>query len=85
MRCLDTQATVVLVRAGAEVASWPLRRHGPPNLALVDELARLHLAALRMGCAIRLRAPSPSLVELLNLVGLAGIVVEVGGESGPAR
>jgi hypothetical protein len=84
MRCVDTQATVVLVRAGTEVASWPLRRQGPPDLRLVDELARLHLTAIRMGCGIRLRQPSPSLVELLNLVGLAGVVVESGTGADPA-
>ena len=79
MRCPETEATVVLVRAGIEVASWPLRRRGRPDLALVDELARLHLAAIRMGCGIRLRQPCQTLLELLDLVGLRGVVVEAGG------
>jgi hypothetical protein len=83
MRCGDTEATVVLLRAGTEVASWPLRRQGPPDLALVEELARLHLTALRMGCGIRLRQPSPFLLELLELVGLGDVLVEAGAESGP--
>jgi hypothetical protein len=80
VRCPDTQATVVLVRAGAEVASWPLRRRGRADLALVDELARLHLTAVRMGCAIRLRQPCPSLRGLLELVGLGDVVVEADRE-----
>jgi hypothetical protein len=79
VQCPDTQATVVLVRAGAEVASWPLRRQAHPDLALVDELARLHLTALRMGFGIRLRRPCQSLLELLDLVGLRGLVVETDG------
>jgi hypothetical protein len=84
MPCRDTRATVVLVRGCSEVASWPLRRPGPPDLALVDELARLHLTAIRMGCAIRLRDVGPSLRELLDLVGLGDVVVETGTEPEPA-
>jgi hypothetical protein len=84
MRCPDLQATIVLVRAGTEVATWPLRRRGRPDLALVDELARLHLAAIRMGCVIRLRQPCQDLLELLDLVGLRSLVVEAGAEPDPA-
>jgi hypothetical protein len=74
----------VLVRAGTEVASWPMRRRGRPDLALVDELARLHVEAIRMGCGIQLRQPCRSLVELLDLVGLGAVVVEraQGGDAG---
>jgi hypothetical protein len=71
----------VLVCAGTEVARWPLRRQGPADLALVDELARLHLAAVRMGCGIRVWAPCPALLELLELVGL-GEMVEADPEAG---
>jgi hypothetical protein len=53
-----------------------LLRQGRPDLELVDELARLHLAAIRMGCGIQLRQPSPSLLALLDLVGLGAVVVE---------
>lgn len=77
---------VVLVRGDDEVRSWPLpARH--PDLALVDELARLQLEACRRGCAIRLRSPGPRLWELLQLAGMARVVpgggelvVEMGGE-----
>jgi hypothetical protein len=66
-------ATVVLVRDGAELSEWPLA--GRADLAAVDELARLALAARRLGCAIRLRDADPDLLDLLALVGLCGEVV----------
>jgi hypothetical protein len=50
-----------------------------PDLALVGALARLQLAALRLGCSIRLRDPCPELRDLLDLVGLAELV---GGAAG---
>src|SRR5262249_54305945 len=65
-----------LVRAGTEVASWPLGVEGPPDLALVDELARLQLAAKREGCDVRVRQPGPLLSELLYLVGLNEVLAE---------
>jgi len=76
---------VVLLRAGAEVARWPL----PPcaDLALVDALARLQLAAIYAGGRIELRAPPDQLMGLLDLVGLSHVLregdlpVEVGGEA----
>jgi ABC-type transporter Mla MlaB component len=61
---------VVLVRGGAEVACWPLWGCGRPDLATVDVLARLQLAARRLGCSIGLRDASVELLELLDLVGL---------------
>ena len=49
-----------------------------PDLALVDALARLQLAARRRGVAVRIVNPPAELVELLDLVGLR---VEVLGET----
>ena len=60
----------MLVRNGTEVTRWPLLVRDPVDLSLVDEVARLQLAAHRLGCAIELRDPCPDLVALLNLVGL---------------
>jgi hypothetical protein len=84
------KATVVLLHGGAEVASWPLPMEGRPDVSLVDELARLQLAAGRLGCSIRLRGACSEVsdvLDLLDLVGLAqvigrigGLVVEVSGE-----
>jgi hypothetical protein len=55
---------VVLLRHGHEVARWPLG--GPPDLLLVDELARLALT----GLTVRLVDPPAALRELLRLCGL---------------
>jgi hypothetical protein len=46
------------------------------DLATVDVVARLHLCARRHGLAIRLRDPSPRLAALLELVGLADLLIE---------
>ncbi|MFJ4689933.1 STAS domain-containing protein [Streptomyces sp. NPDC088766] len=43
---------------------------GTPGLMAVDLLARLRLTAGRGGGRIRLRAPDPALLALLDLVGL---------------
>lgn len=48
-----------------------------PDLGLVEELARLHLAARRLGASVVLRDPCPRLRELLELVGLVQLI---GGE-----
>jgi hypothetical protein len=65
---------VVLVRGGAEVASWPLPEGPSPDLSVIDRLARLQLAARRLGCSIRLRDAPGRLRELIDLAGLSGIV-----------
>ena len=70
-------ATIVVLVRGAPVAGWPLVVPAPPDLRVVDELARLQLAARPLGRSIRLQDPSPELSQLLDLVGLR---VEVGGE-----
>ena len=91
----DTHAIVVLVRDGIEVACWALEGRRGPDLQMVDELARLQLAARRLGCSVRLRHACPELWGLLELVGLAGVMsgaglgleigagpgLEVGGEA----
>jgi hypothetical protein len=76
---LGADATVVLTRAGTEVAAWPLgslHAVGLPDLALVDALARWQVLARRAGCSIHVRGASP---ELRALVDLAGLPVEVLG------
>ena len=51
------------------------------DLALADHLARMQLAAKRLGCSIRLREVSRDLGELLELLGLSECLgVEVRGE-----
>ena len=84
----DTYALVVVLSGDVQVASWPLEGDGPPDIGVVDELARLQLRARRMGCSIRLREVSAELFELLDLLGLGaavpcvpGLRVEVGGDA----
>ena len=79
---------VVLVRDDVEVATWPLPGQGRSDLSVVDRLARLQLAARRLGCTIRLRGAGVELWELLDLVGLGevvtravGLPLEAGGET----
>lgn len=70
----DGSTAVVVLRHGdAEVV---VARLGAvrPDMALVDALCRLQLAARRLGCSIALREPSPELRALLDLVGLAEVI-----------
>ena len=73
VRRRDPLATVVLVRGDVELSRWPFPCAGQLDLAVVDALARLALAARRHGCAIRLDEPDPELVGLLALAGLAEV------------
>ena len=70
-------AMVVLARGEAELASWPLARAGGADLGVVDDLARLALAARRVGCSVRLCHARGELLELLELVGLGGLLLGV--------
>jgi hypothetical protein len=69
----DDVVTVVLMRGDDEVASWTLRPQRP-DLARAEELARLQLAAKRMGCRIHLRHAGDRLLALLDLIGLRDVV-----------
>ena len=75
-------ATVVLVDGDAEVLSWPLRWPGSTDLAVVERLARLELAARRLGLSVRLRDACPELWELLELCGLGEVLLATGREVG---
>ena len=77
----DARAEVVLLRDGVEVACWPFRcADGRVDLGAVNALARLQLKARRQGCTVWLRHACPDLVELLQLVGLVG-VLQLGGQA----
>jgi hypothetical protein len=67
-------AEVILVRDGREVSLGSVGHGGPCELGLVDDLARLQLAARRQGWSIRLRHPSCELAQLLTLAGLADVI-----------
>lgn len=74
---------VVLGRSGTEVARWPLPAR-ICDVALVDELARLQLAARQIGCAIAIQEAAADLRELLDLCGLVEVLgqAEAGEERG---
>ncbi len=80
---------MVLLRDGREVASWAFELNEPVDMELVDGLARLQLTAMQLGCSIRLRHVPEKVSELLDLVGLLGVltggrlVVEVEGQPEP--
>jgi hypothetical protein len=76
-------ATVVLVCGDVDVASWPLVCCCAPDLGTVEQLARLQLAARRLGCAVRVRDARPELCDLLDLCGLGEVLGagrQVGGQ-----
>ena len=74
---------VVLVLGDAEVASWPLPGCGALDLGVVDDLARLQLAARRLGCSIRVRHAGSALAGLIDLAGLGEVLDlrQVGGQA----
>jgi hypothetical protein len=51
-----------------------------PDLAAVDALCRLQLAARRLGCRVTVHGASPELRRLLRFVGLDHLAVGDGGE-----
>lgn len=53
------------------------------DLALIDGLARLHLLAGRLGWSLCVRNPHHDLCELLELVGLSGVVATEGSDLEP--
>lgn len=49
-----------------------------PDLDAIDQIARIHMAARRRGCEVRLEQPCDDLVALIELAGLSGVLrVEV--------
>ena len=45
-----------------------------PTATTIDQIARLHLAALRCGCELELRNAGPCLLELIGFVGLGEVL-----------
>ncbi len=64
----------MLTRGSVEVATWPLVGGAHPDVSVVGDLARLQLAAHRLGCSVRLREASLELSQLLDLVGLREVL-----------
>src|SRR5712664_1617804 len=55
-----------------------------PTAATIDQIARLKLAARRCGCELELSNARPSLMELIEFVGLSDVLCERPGPSGPS-
>lgn len=64
------------MRRGVVLARWPLPRAGHDDLAVVDRLARLQLAARRLGCTVCVDHPDEDLRRLLRFVGLEVLLGE---------
>jgi hypothetical protein len=73
-------ASVVMTEADGTHRVVPLAGDGPPDLAVVEGLARCLLLTRRAGGRMWLEDVSPGLAELLDLTGLRG---ELTGPAGP--
>ena len=65
---------MVHAAGNVEVVTWPVVEGADDDLAVVDALARLQLAARRWGFALRLRGAETDLLGLIDLVGLTGVL-----------
>ncbi len=73
------RGVILLVNAERELARWPLDVGDEAiDMSAVDRLARLQLAAKRLGCELRFADLCPRLRDLLDLAGL-GDWIEVQG------
>lgn len=72
----------VLAPDGSALAEVALEGPGTPDLAAVDDVARLALVAIRLGGRVALTEVSPAMRGLLDLVGL---FVEGRGVGPPSR
>jgi hypothetical protein len=53
-----------------------------PTAGTIDQIARLQLTARRCDCELELTNANPYLLELIELVGLAGVLrIEMQGQS----
>lgn len=62
---------------GSPLREYTLTGTGAPDLGVVDQVARLRLFATRVGGTVELVDVSPTLVELLELVGLRDLLGQV--------
>jgi hypothetical protein len=80
----DGSKTVVVVVDG-DVVVTTVHVDGPPtpDLAVVATLARLRLAARRMGWHIRIEEPCERLSELVRFLGLGDLLLDPAAADGP--
>jgi hypothetical protein len=72
----DPITEVVVRRGDVELARWTVDCDGQPDLGTVDDLARLQLAARRLGWSVRLGGAAAAMCELLELAGLTEVLGE---------
>jgi anti-anti-sigma regulatory factor len=83
---LGRQVRGLLADAGAARIVCDVGSVTQSDVAVIDALCRMRLAARRSGCQFRIRHPSPGLLQLIFLIGLTDVVpvagsdVEVEGE-----
>ena len=78
-------AIVVLTRGDTELGRWALGACDRSDLRTINQLARLQLAAGRVGCAILVRDACAEIAGLIELIGLTEALLgprlrQVGGE-----
>jgi hypothetical protein len=71
---------VVLSRGDDEIARWALGSCDHSDLGTINQLARLRLAAGRVGYAMRVRDACAELRGLIELTGLDLLLRQVGGQ-----
>ena len=77
------RSVVLVVDDHTEVTLFHLARPEIVDLGVVDSLASLQLAARRLGWAIRIDNPCPTLRGLIELTGLSDVLLrgQVHGEA----
>jgi hypothetical protein len=73
----ENEAVVVLVSGEASTVCGELGPDDRVDLTVVNQLARLQLAARRLGCTIVLRGVGVRLAELLDFAGLTDVLPSV--------
>ena len=77
------RAVVLVVDDHTEITLFHLARPEIVDLGVIDSLASLQLAARRLGWAVRVDDPCPTLRGLIELVGLGDVLLrrQVRGET----
>ncbi|MDQ7910232.1 STAS domain-containing protein [Phytohabitans sp. ZYX-F-186] len=71
---LSARLAAIVRERPAQVVVCDVRAITDPDARTVDVLARLQLAARRLGCVIRLYGAHPRLRDLLQLTGLSEVL-----------
>jgi anti-anti-sigma factor len=82
-RRLGDEVGDLLRATGASLVVFDVGGVTQANAAAVDAVCRVHLAARRVGCRLRLRHASPELLDLLDLTGLCDVVDDASGRGAP--